>query len=103
MGCFLPDKTLDVTFTSSFSTNQGMSIYIMNEASDNKPFDISSIEMTYSFTTSPPTVHPTESPTTSSPPTLAPTTGNPTIDIVAQITSRPTAEGQINENMDKET
>ena len=65
--CFLPDKTLEITFSSSFMAEQGMSIYIMNEASDNKPFDIHSIEMTYSFTTLPPTPYPTISPMTQHP------------------------------------
>lgn len=97
--CILHDKTLEITFLSSFLTEEGMSIYIMNEASDNKPFDIHSIEMTYSFTTLPPTPSPTAYPTTPRP-TTSQQSGS---GIVATTTARPTLDGQISSTNTRST
>eukprot|EP01084_Bolivina_argentea_P175964 304591_1 len=54
--CFLPNKILSVTYTTSFVTNKGMDIYIMNDASDGKPFDIYSIDVSYTYFTESPTL-----------------------------------------------
>eukprot|EP01084_Bolivina_argentea_P073151 132755_1 len=45
--CYLNDKTLAITYNTSFNTNTPMAMYIMNDASDNKPFDIYSIDVSY--------------------------------------------------------
>merc|ERR1712154_293289 len=97
MGCLLEDKTLSVTFSSSFTANKGMDIYIMNDASDGKPFDIHSIEVTYSYTTAAPTNMPPSMPSTS--PTPYPVTPKPTSPIIIiKPTLPPTyKEGQIQE------
>eukprot|EP01083_Nonionella_stella_P197040 724677_1 len=104
--CVLPPgRILTVTYTSSFATAKGMKVYIMNDASDGKPFDIYSIGVTYQYETETPTKTPTIAPSipTSSPstapttpvPTKAPSTPSPII--VIPPSSSTTAHPSINE------
>eukprot|EP01084_Bolivina_argentea_P111753 199334_1 len=62
--CILPNKTLTATFTTAFDTNKKMNIYIMNSASDNTPFNIHSIDITYSYMSQKPSIIPSMYPTT---------------------------------------
>ena len=74
----LPDQGLNVIFATSFATNQGMNIYIMNDASDGRWFDIYSIDVIYTYYTETPSNAPTYAPSGPSiPPTETPTTPHP--------------------------
>eukprot|EP01084_Bolivina_argentea_P119397 211694_1 len=78
--CRLPNRTLYVDFIDSFVANKGLNTYIMNDASDGKPFDIYSIQIIYEYMTLMPSISPTMYPTTSDP-TLYPTTPSPMLSI----------------------
>lgn len=60
-----------VEFNSSFATNQGLSVYLMNNRSESSdplhrsPFIISSMEVHYEYTTDSPTMSPTVPPSSS--------------------------------------
>eukprot|EP01084_Bolivina_argentea_P297945 513376_1 len=69
-----------------------MTIYIMNDASDGKPFDIYSIGLSYTYTTLQPSltsISPTQSPQTQSPTSQTPT-NNPTNNSTRVLTIKPT-------------
>ena len=72
--CYLHDRILSAVYNSAFPVDEGLSVYIMNDASDGKPFDIYGINVTYSYMTDSPTISPSMGPTQQpSVPTLTPT------------------------------
>ena len=92
--CYLSDRILSAVYNTAFPTDQGLSVYIMNDASDGKPFDIYSIDVSYSYMTESPTKSPTFPPTQQpSMPTLTPTVSNTALTAPPAITPVPSEAG----------
>merc|ERR1712224_461808 len=60
--CIRPDGVVSAEFRSSFATNQGLSVYFMNNRTDHRPLTISAIEVRYESTSTSPTMTPTVTP-----------------------------------------
>jgi len=60
--CIRPEGVLSTEWRGAFATNQGLSVYFMNNRSDGRPFTISSIEVGYDSMTYSPTPSPTVRP-----------------------------------------
>ena len=90
----LPDQQRTVIFATSFTTNQGMNIYIMNDASDGRWFDIYSIDVIYTYYTETPSNAPTDAPPAPfMPPTETPTTPHPFHSPTAPLVTLQVGEG----------